>query len=130
MAVATRGSVRRGSTCAVMARVLDADAALISKANLATVTYSIWLLDDRDPNSRTAVAAHADVSLDINTCISDTPQTTKGWSEDATGWNFRHVIDVSSDPAFATAGRRYLVEVKLTPTAGQLILVPFLINVL
>ncbi len=56
-------------------------------------------------------------------------QTDSLWTVDATGYNFRHVLDVSTSPAFAVAGRRYLVEYQLTPAVGQVIVVRFRINV-
>ena len=125
MAVEIRGTVRRGGTCALMARVVDADAELISRSNVASVSYSIYLIGDRDANNLTDVDGHTGVAVGVDDCVSDTLSTDKGWTADATGWNFRHVIDVSGDVAFELAGRRYLVEVRITPTAGQVIVVPF-----
>ena len=49
---------------------------------------------------------------------------------DAVGYNFRHVLDVSENQAFAIAGRRYLIEFQLTPVSGQVILVRFRVNVI
>jgi hypothetical protein len=40
------------------------------------------------------------------------------------------VLDVSLHPAFAIAGRRFLIEYQLTPATGQVILVRFRINVI
>jgi hypothetical protein len=70
------------------------------------------------------------VSLLVANCIFDTLQTDPIWTVDAIGYNFRHVLDVSAHPAFAIAGRRYLIEYQLTPTAGQTILVRFRLSVI
>ncbi len=56
-------------------------------------------------------------------------QTDSLWTVDVTGYNFRHTPDVSTNAAFAVAGRRYLVEYQLTPALGQVIVVRFRINV-
>ena len=47
------------------------------------------------------------------------------WDVDPDGYNFKHTINVSSNPAFAVAGKSYRVVFTLTPTAGQVILVRF-----
>lgn len=124
-AVDTQGSVFEGGTATLMARVLGADAAAIAQADLDSIEYSIYLLDDASPSSRTAVTGHGGVSLAVADVVYDELQTDDRWTEDATGYNFRHTIDVSSDDAFAAAGRRCLVEYTLTPVSGQVILVRF-----
>ena len=90
----------------------------------------MYLLDDQNSDSRTAVAGHTDVTLPVADVIFSTLQTDAIWTVDTTGYNFRHVLDVSAHPAFAVAGRRYLVEYQLTPAVGQMILVRFRINVI
>ena len=40
------------------------------------------------------------------------------WTRDELGYNFRHALDVSTDHAFATAGRDYLVEYRLDALRG------------
>lgn len=124
------GTVNRGSTCTNMRRVTGADAANIVQADISTITYSIFLLDDQEADSRTAVAEHQDVDVAVADTIFDTLQTDGRWTEDATGYNFRHTVDVSSNAAFAVAGRRYLIEYKLTPGSGQVIIVRFRVNVI
>ena len=78
----------------------------------------------------TAVTGHTNVTLTVADVIFSTLQTDPMWTVDAIGYNFRHVLDVSAHPAFAIAGRRYLIEYQLTPTVGQIILVRFRINVI
>ena len=76
------------------------------------------------------MANHANAALAVADVVFDTLQTDPIWTVDATGYNFRHVLDVSAHQAFTVAGRRYLVEYQLTPAAGQMILVRFRINVI
>ncbi len=68
--------------------------------------------------------------LTVADVIFNALQTDPLWTVDTTGYNFRHVLDVSAHPAFTVAGRRYLVEYQLTPAAGQMIFVRFRINVI
>lgn len=111
-----------------MARVTGADAADIVQADISSAVYSIHLLDDQAPDSRTAVTGHAAASLTVADIIFDTLQTDDRWTEDSTGYNFRHTVDISSNQAFAVAGRRYLVEYTLTPASGQKIILRFRVN--
>ncbi len=123
------GAFKNGSAT-VLGRIVGADAAAIVKADISTITYSIYLLDDQDADSRTAVTNHSAVSLTVSAVVFDSLQTDAIWTVDSTGYNFKHVLDVSSDVAFAIAGRRYLVEYTLTPDSGQVILVRARVNVI
>ncbi len=124
------GTALKNGSATLLARVVGNDGLPIVRADLASIKYSVYLLDDQDANARTVVTGHDDVSLTVADVIFDTLQTDALWTVDATGYNFRHVLDVSANPAFAMAGRRYLVEFELTPTAGQVILVRFRTNVI
>lgn len=124
------GTAMKNGTVTLMARIVGVDAVNIIRADIASIQYSIYLLDDRDADARTSVAGHTDVSLTVADVVFDSLQTDALWTVDTTGYNFRHVPDVSTDAAFAIAGRRYLVEYRLTPVVGQVILVRFRINVL
>jgi len=120
----------KNGTITMLARVVGADAADIVQADITSIAYSIYLLDDQDADSRTAVTGHAAGALVVADTIYDTLQTGDEWTVDDTGYNFAHVIDISTNAAFEIAGRRYLVEVILTPAAGQVILVRFRVNVI
>jgi hypothetical protein len=124
------GTAFKDGSATLLARVVGADGTNVIQADLSGIKYSVYLLDDQDPNSRAAVAEHVRVPLVMAAVIFDTLQTDAIWTIDATGYNFRHVLDVSRHPAFAVAGRRYLVEYELTPTFGQTIRVRFRINVI
>ncbi len=119
------GIVFKNGTATFLAQVVGADAANITQADISTATYSIYLLNDQNADTRTAVTNHSAVALTVSAIIFDTLQTDAIWTVDDTGYNFAHTPIISSDEAFAIAGRSYLVEYSLTPTTGQLILVRF-----
>jgi hypothetical protein len=123
------GAAQKNGSVTLLARVVGDDGQPIVQADLAAAKYSVYLLDDDDPDARTAVAGHADVAVAVAGLIFDTLQTDDLWTVDDVGYNFRHAIDVSTSEAFAVAGRRYLVEFRLTPASGQVILVRFRVNV-
>ena len=121
----TYGTVEKGGTATCLARVVGEDAVAINQPTIASAAYSIFLLDDNDPDARNAVNGHDAVSLDVSAIIFNSLITDARWAADETGYNFRHTIDVSTNPAFAIAGRNYLVEYRLMPVAGQVIVVRF-----
>jgi hypothetical protein len=123
------GNAFKNGSAILMARIVGAGGANIVRADITAIRYSVYLLDDQDPDARTAVANHDNVALSVASVVFDSLQTDATWTVDTTGYNFKHVLNVSSSPAFSVAGRRYLVEYRLTPAAGQVILVRFRINV-
>ena len=124
------GNAFKNGSATLMARVVGANGANILSSEIATVRYAIYLLDDQDPDRRMTIAGHDNVVLTVGAVVFDSLQTDALWTVDAVGYNFRHILDVSTAPAFSFAGRRYLVEYRLTPTAGQVIIVRFRINVI
>ncbi len=124
------GSALKNGSATLLARVVGEDAQPIVQADISAAKYSVYLLDDDDPDSRTAVTGHTDAALVVADLIFNTLQTDDLWTVDAVGYNLCHVLDISANPAFAIAGRRYLVEFELTPATGQVILVRFRINVI
>jgi hypothetical protein len=123
------GAAFKNGSVTLMARIVGAAGANIVPADISTIAYTVSLLDDQDPDNRTPVTGHTAVALMPANVLFATLQTDALWTADATGYNFRHVLDVSAYPAFAVAGRRYLVEFQLHPVVGQMILVRFRINV-
>lgn len=115
----------------LLARVLGNSATAITQASISTAALTVYLLDDADPDSRTAITGHTATALTVANCVFDTMQKDDFWKDelgnyvDATGYNFRHQVNVSAAQAFATAGRRYLAIVSLTPTSGQVIQIRF-----
>jgi hypothetical protein len=127
LAADTHSTVFKNGTSTNMARVVGADGTNVAQADITSGVYSIYLLDDQDADSRTAVTGHAAVALVVADVIFDTLQDDALWTIDSTGYNFRHTPIISSNEAFAVAGRNYLVEYTLTPAAAgsQVILVRF-----
>jgi hypothetical protein len=122
------GTVFKNGSATFLARVVGADGMLVTRAQISAVTYSVFLLDDQDPDSQAAVTGHGGVELAVEDVLYDTLQHDNLWTKDATGYNFKHVLDVSEHPAFAAAGRSYRVQFALTPTSGQVILVRFRVH--
>ena len=115
----------KNGTVRLCARVYK-DGADIHRADVATIVYSVFLLDDQDPDARTAVTGHSAVSLAVADVIFDTLQS----DSQASDYNFRHVIPIGVHPAFTIAGRNYLVEYTITPVAGEKIILRFRVHVL
>lgn len=124
------GTAMKNGSITLLARIVGQEGENVVRADIAAIQYTVFLLDDQNPDSRTAATNHTDVTLAVASVIFDTLQTDPMWTIDETGYNFRHTLDVSAHQAFAIAGRRYLVEYQLTPTAGQIILVRFRLNVI
>jgi hypothetical protein len=124
------GTAFKNGSITLLARIVGAQGVNVLPADINAIRYTVYLLDDQNPDSRTAVAKHADVAIAVADVVFATLQTDAIWTVDAIGYNFRHVLDVSAHQAFTIAGRRYLVEYQLTPTVGQMILVRFRINVI
>jgi len=129
-AIDIHGTVFTHGTATLMARVVGNNAQPITQADVASVEYSVFLLDDKDADSRTAVTGHTNVTFNVPDVIFNSLQTDDLWKVDETGYNFRHTIDVSENQAFTIAGRRFLVEFTLTPVTGQVILARFRMNVI
>ena len=124
------GTVFKNGSATLLARVAGANAVNIVQADIASIKYTVYLLDEDDEDSQTAIVGHIDVALTVASIIYNTLQTDARWSKDATGYNFAHVLDVSTDEAFAVAGQSYRVIYELTPTSGQAILVRFVARVI
>lgn len=120
-----RGTVFKNGSATLLGRVVGADGSAIQQADVSTITYTVALLDETDPDSETAVEGHEDESCVVADTIFDTLQDDDLWEVDAIGFNFRHVVAVSENPAFATAGRNYRIVFTFTPVAGEVILVRF-----
>jgi hypothetical protein len=129
-AIDIHGTAFKLGSATLMARVEGKSGLPITREDIGSVQYSVYLLDDQDADLRTAMAGHTDVAVPVADALSNTLQTDPIWSVDSVGYNFRHTLDVSAAPAFAIAGRRYLVEFQLMPVVGQVILVRFRINVI
>jgi hypothetical protein len=124
------GAAFKNGSATLMARIVGANGVNITQADIATISYSAFLLDDRNPDSRTPVTGHSAITLPVYQVVFNTLQNDATWTVDSIGYNFRHVLDTAVHPVFAVAGRRYLVEYALTPLSGQVVLVRYRINVI
>ena len=124
------GTAFKNGSAVLLARIVGVDGENITQADIATIRYSVYLLDDQDADSRTAVTGHSQVTLPVYQVVYNSLQQDATWTVDSIGYNFRHVLDVTAQPAFAAAGRRYLIEYALTPLSGQVILVRYRFNVI
>jgi len=123
-----QGTVFKNGSAILLARVVGADGAAVTRDALAAIHYTVYLLDDQDPDQQTPLDGHIAVSLSVAEAIYDTLQTDAVWTRDAIGYNFKHILDVSAHQAFPTAGRSYRIVYELTPTSGQVILVRFRVH--
>lgn len=123
-------TAHKHGTATFLARVVGPSGAPVTPDEVFAASYSLYLLDDREPDDRTAVAGHDQVALTVADVLRPALQTDAIWTRDTIGYNFRHTLDVSADPAFTIAGRRYLLEFRLAPLAGQVILLRFQIHVI
>ena len=55
------GTAFKNGSATLLARVIGQGGADIVQADLSAVRYTVYLLDDQDPDDRTAVANHSDV---------------------------------------------------------------------
>ena len=136
------GNVAKNGTAILMARVLGWNAVALTQSDFGTVSssssgicdwparYSVYLIDEDDPDTRTVVTGHDDNALTISDIIFNTLQTDDRWTVDSTGYNFRHEIDISSNHVFTVAGRKVLIQVTITPSDGQAIVFDYLATVL
>ena len=127
-AVEITGTVFKDGSATLMARVIGADAAAVLQADIDSISYTIYLLDQADPDTATPVDGHEDVACAVADTIHDTLQDDDRWTLDAIGYNFRHVLAVAAHAAFATAGRNYRIVFTLTPAAGEVVLVRFRVH--
>jgi len=122
------GVVFKTGSATLLARVVGADGTPIMQSDLSSAAYTIYLLDENDPDVGTPIAGHTDVAVAVASLIYDTLQNDDLWDVDEVGYNFKHVLDVSGNQAFAAAGRSYRVVFRLAPTGGQVILVRFRVH--
>ena len=116
-----------GGTVTLLARVEDAEGVALAPGEIGSASYRV---DARDACSAAPVEGHDGVPLTPGDVLYGSLQTGAPWDADATGYNFRHEVDVTQHAAFPTAGKTYAVTYELTPTGGQPVLFRFLIEAL
>jgi hypothetical protein len=116
------GTVFKNGSTVILARIVDAEGTPIQQADLSSISYSVYLLDEVDPDTMTVATGHDGETLTIADVVYDTLQTDAIWDVDSTGYNFKHTLDVSTNQAFTVAGRDYQIRYELTPTTGQVVI--------
>lgn len=123
-----QGVVFKNGSATLLARVVGADGSAVVQSDISSAQYTVYLLDDSDPDADTAATGHTSVAVNVSSLIFDSLQNDDFWDVDSVGYNFKHTLDVSANQAFATAGRNYRIVFQLTPTSGQVILVRFRVH--
>lgn len=122
-------TVFKDGSAVLLARVLSWEGTPITRASISAARYSIFALDERDPDFADEVAGHSNVALspaELDAAIFDTlQQGDPRWQADSQGYNFLYQIDAGTSSPFPVAGRLYRVQFTLTPAAAQDILVRF-----
>lgn len=117
------GTVFVGGSSTNMARIIGIHGSAVTRADIASVTYSLYSYN-KYSGERTVVTNHGAISLTVNDVIYNVLQIDALWTVDTIGYNFRHELDVSANAAFAATGN-YLLEYRLQPISGQIIIVRF-----
>lgn len=78
----------------------------VKQADITSITYTVIDSGGATPNSGTLTVADV---------IFDTLQTDSRWTEDATGYNFRHTVPAAGFDAAGTFQIKYI----FTPASGS-----------
>jgi len=92
-----------------MARITGTDAANIQQADVSSIAYSVYDLDDETTATVTG-------TLTVSSVVYDTLQTDARWDTDTTGYNFRWDVPAS---VFADGDKIYRIEIAFTPASGE-----------
>ncbi len=115
-----------------MARIVDFNGSLIKPSDVDSITYSVYLLNDGKPESRTAIIGHSKVALNVSDVLFNQLQKNPHWTEDDKGFNFCWTLIVTDRYAspFAKSGRHYLVEFRLVALGASSFLIRYRLFVL
>jgi len=108
--------VLKDHTATFLARIEDHENTTLTQAVTSEITYTVFLVAPDAPDDDAAVSGHEDGEVTVADSIFDALQTDARWTEDSTGYNFRHTIDINTNLAFAIRGRQYRVVFELIPT--------------
>ena len=89
----THGTAFKHGSATLLARVVGADGVNLVQADVAAIKYSIYLLDDADPDARTAVSGHSEVALEVAGVVFDELQNDALWTVDAVGYNWSETYE-------------------------------------
>ncbi len=103
----------------LMARIVSATNAVLQQADISSVTYSVFDLND------TTTPVISPASIPVSQIIFNSLQTDSRWTVDATGYNFAYALPAAALPE---GGRSYVVDFNVTPVSGAPFPVVFLIH--
>ena len=108
-----------------MARIVDINGSPIKPSDVDSIIYSVYLLNEGKPESRTVIVGHRNNELNVSDVLFNQLQKNPHWTEDDKGFNFCWTLKISGRyaNAFDLAGRHYLVEIKLVAKS-----VPFFVR--
>jgi len=92
----------------LMARVLGGDGAAVQQADVSSIAYSVYDMDD--------TSSPATGTLTVANVVYDTLQTDARWTKDSTGYNFGWAAAAT---LFPTGDKLYLAELLFTPASGE-----------
>ena len=130
-AQAQHATVFKNGTATFMARVLGTTGVAIVQADVSTLVYSIWLIDENVPDTDTVVTGHDAASITVSAAVYDALQASDArWDADKLGggYNFLYTVTITT-AAFTVRGRRYRVRFTFTPASGQKYHVEFVVGV-
>lgn len=119
MSYIASGTVSAGCGAVALGLVQGHNGAAVLQAEISSIALAVW---DITTGARVAVTTATPV---VAATVFDTLQTNNGWTQDDTGYNFRHAIDSA---AFPTEGRVYEVVYTFTPTSGAVFDARFIIT--
>jgi hypothetical protein len=111
------GYVIEDGGASFMSRVVGNAGVNITQSVITSIAVKVFDVDSDTPDTATYSA-----TLTVSAVVFDTLQTDARWTEDATGYNFRHDMPAS---AFPTGEHKYRVEYKFTPATGEVFWVLF-----
>lgn len=97
-----------------LARVVNPQQDPIVGADIASIQLKVY-----DLSTQSTTAVYTVAALPIGQVISDSLQTTYGWSQDAIGWNFKHRLEVTAPGISLIGGHTYRLEFKLASQGAQ-----------
>ena len=118
-------TVFQNGTATFMARIVDINGSPIKQSDVDSISYSVYLLNEGKPESRTVNPFHNNNELNVSDVLFNQLQKNPHWTEDDKGFNFFWTMPIPGrhPSPFTLAGRHYLVEIKLVAKG-----VPFLVR--
>ena len=114
MPIPKRASIYEDSGAFLMGRVLGNSGALITQSDISSITYYIW-----DITGNVEITSG---SLTVSSVVFNSLQLDDRCTEDDIGYNFGYAAPASW---FAAPDHTYRIEVKFTPSSGQVFFAVF-----